>query len=138
MNEKLSKKIKNIIRQYPKTDGCELQTLGELNEWQIKELMNLFEELEKENEGLKKSVVSQSSAMLNQQQRIEELENILKDNPSHSDMDAAVFTNNMLQQHIEELEKYIKFLEEFWGIPERLKDGSPTKILRDKLLGDKK
>lgn len=35
--------IENIIRQYPKTDDCELQTLGELREWQIKELNKLFE-----------------------------------------------------------------------------------------------
>lgn len=37
------KTIENIIRQYPKTDDCELQTLGELRDWQIKELHKLFD-----------------------------------------------------------------------------------------------
>jgi len=76
-----------------------------INEYVNDYVADIVSDIQKENEGLKKSVVSQSSAMLNQQQSIEELENILKDNPSHSDMDAAVFTNNMLQQRIEELEK---------------------------------
>lgn len=35
--------IENIIRQYPKTDSCELQTLGELRDWQIEKLNLLFE-----------------------------------------------------------------------------------------------
>lgn len=30
--------IEQIINQYPKTDDCEFQTLGELREWQITEL----------------------------------------------------------------------------------------------------
>ncbi len=34
--------IENIIRQYPKTDSCELQTLAELREWQIEKLKLLF------------------------------------------------------------------------------------------------
>ena len=29
--------IENIVCQYPKTDNCELQTLGELRAWQIEE-----------------------------------------------------------------------------------------------------
>ena len=36
------KTIENIIRQYPKTNDCEFQTLGELRNWQITELKKLF------------------------------------------------------------------------------------------------
>lgn len=41
--EEDKKTIENIIRQYPKTNDCELQTLGELRDWQIKELKKLME-----------------------------------------------------------------------------------------------
>lgn len=36
------KTLENIIRQYPKTNDCEIQTLGELRHWQITELNKLF------------------------------------------------------------------------------------------------
>lgn len=39
--------IESIIKQWPKTDDCEFQTLGELREWQIKELKKLFNSNEK-------------------------------------------------------------------------------------------
>ena len=42
------KTLENIIRQYPKTDSCELQTLGELRDWQIAELRKLITKLLKE------------------------------------------------------------------------------------------
>lgn len=38
----LRHRIEEIVKQYPKTDHCELQTLGELHRWQIDELMKLF------------------------------------------------------------------------------------------------
>lgn len=41
--------IAAIIRQYPKTDSCEIQTLGELRDWQIAELKKLFLKLLIEN-----------------------------------------------------------------------------------------
>ena len=37
------KTLDNIIRQYPKTNDCELQTLGELRDWQIKELQDYID-----------------------------------------------------------------------------------------------
>lgn len=40
--------IESIIRKYPKTDDCELQTLGELHEWQITELKKLFDIIRKQ------------------------------------------------------------------------------------------
>lgn len=40
--EEDEKTIENIINQWPKTDNCEFQTLGELREWQIKELKKFF------------------------------------------------------------------------------------------------
>jgi RNase P/RNase MRP subunit POP5 len=30
--------LEQIIKQYPKTDDCELQTLGQLHEWQLEQL----------------------------------------------------------------------------------------------------
>lgn len=40
--------VESIIRKYPKTDDCELQTLGELHEWQIDELKKLFAVIRKQ------------------------------------------------------------------------------------------
>ena len=37
------KTIEDIIKKYPKTDDCELQTLGELWNWQIAELEKIVE-----------------------------------------------------------------------------------------------
>ena len=37
----MATKIEKIISQYPKTDDCELQTLGELREWQIEQINKL-------------------------------------------------------------------------------------------------
>lgn len=36
--------IEQIINQYPKTDDCEFQTLGELRDWQINEIYKLVYE----------------------------------------------------------------------------------------------
>ncbi len=35
--------LEEIIKKYPKTDDCELQTLGELHKWQIEEIKKLIQ-----------------------------------------------------------------------------------------------
>lgn len=37
--------LEEIIKKYPKTDDCELQTLGELYEWQLFELKKFISDL---------------------------------------------------------------------------------------------
>ena len=46
--EKDEKTLDNIIRQYPKTNDCEIESLGELRDWQIKELQDYINK-KKEN-----------------------------------------------------------------------------------------
>ncbi len=56
------KTIENIIRQYPKTDSCELQTLGELRDWQIVELNKLINN--KYHEDLTKASIAAMQGIL--------------------------------------------------------------------------